>query len=849
MARREFQGFAVPYHVERTGDGRLLFDCGPGYCLNAGLIVYRSEMSCVSDKLIHIEKTIMLYWRPPMKNIKISLRIILSFAIVCILAVTSGIIGITSLDSTIRNYEDLYHFYGEAQGDISAIDAQFQRLRVELRDSLMQMTAGKKESSAGHIASARELVIEIDNMLLEYYDDGSGFQEDELEAFIDVLDGFKAYSSDLEEYFGYLDNGDLSAADAFLHEAHIPIAKKLNSDLSRSIELVREYGNKFLKEYSEKSDSTEILLVIITIVVFCLSDGLGILLARSIMVPLRKVVAAANKMQAGEFDFDLGNIKGKDEMVTLANTFTGVRNSVNGLVEDAKRLSAAAQAGELNDHADAGLHKGAYREVVEGINGTIDAIAVPLNDANIVLAEFAGNNYTATMDTEKYRGSIKNLAVSMNQVSKTMSSVIGLIGEVSVGNLDCLEEIKSAGKMSDKDNLMPALIACMDTINSLIIEAEKLSTEAVNGNLSARGNADNFTGKYRSIITGFNSTIGAILDPIAESINVFESFAEGDLTKRVTGDYKGDHARMKNALNITIDSLNDVITDMSASAEQVSTGAEHLAGSSQNLAQGTTEQASAVEELSASIVEMKNQAEYNAQNAETAKKISLESHTAAIAGNESMKSMLDSMRMISEESIKISNIIATIEDIAFQTNILALNAAVEAARAGQHGRGFAVVAERVRVLSDRSAVAANETATLIQGSIKCVEAGTKTSDATAAALLKVVEEINKAADLVGEIAAASEKQIVGITQINKGIEQVSTVVHSNSAVSEESAAASEELAGQADILKQLVGRFRTDGNNTVRTDRDTVQKNMPKHLGQGTRAIQLDDFSGGFGKY
>jgi methyl-accepting chemotaxis protein len=202
------------------------------------------------------------------------------------------------------------------------------------------------------------------------------------------------------------------------------------------------------------------------------------------------------------------------------------------------------------------------------------------------------------------------------------------------------------------------------------------------------------------------------------------------------------------------------------------------------------------------------QTRQNALNAGKANEASASAKESAADGNHQMLQMQKAMADINESSVSISKIIKVIDDIAFQTNILALNAAVEAARAGAHGKGFAVVAEEVRNLAERSASAAKETTALIDGSMQKTQAGTKIADETASTLAKIVEGVEKAVGLVGEIASASNEQATGIAQVNKGIEQMSAVVQNNSSTAEEGAAASEELSSQAELLKSKVAQFK-----------------------------------------
>ena len=412
-------------------------------------------------------------------------------------------------------------------------------------------------------------------------------------------------------------------------------------------------------------------------------------------------------------------------------------------------------------------------------------------------------------------------------------------------------------------------------VGALITDASGLAQAAVSGTLDNRADVSKHGGEFAHIIEGFNETLDAVIEPVNEaslvlremakgnlhifmkgeyrgdhaelkdSINttienmqnyvsdisrILSEIGNGNLNLTVTGDYKGDFVEIKNSLNNIILSLNQVLGNISEAAEQVSSGSRQVSDGSQTLSQGSTEQASAIEELTASMAEIADQTKQNAVNANQANQFAEDAKENAIKGNQQMKEMLNSMAEINDSSANISKIIKVIDDIAFQTNILALNAAVEAARAGQHGKGFAVVAEEVRNLAARSAEAARNTTDLIEGSIQKVSTGTILANNTADALNDIVIMVEKAADLVGRIAEASNVQASGVSQINKGIEQVSQVVQNNSATAEESAAASEELSGQAELLKNMVERFKL-----IRAEKQLSQRSSPEK-----RLIQED---------
>ena len=326
-------------------------------------------------------------------------------------------------------------------------------------------------------------------------------------------------------------------------------------------------------------------------------------------------------------------------------------------------------------------------------------------------------------------------------------------------------------------------------------------------------------------------SVAAFLNAVvADETNILTEMSRGNFNvySSMSKDYVGSFVAIYNSMVLLRDNLSSTLSSVTQSADQVAAGSDQVSSGAQALSQGATEQASSVEELAATINEISNNVEKNAENAKAASDMADNVREQAGESSQRMQEMLSAMTDISNSSSEIGKIIKTIEDIAFQTNILALNAAVEAARAGAAGKGFAVVADEVRNLAGKSAEASKNTSALIEGSLHAVGRGTKIANETAQALQQLTEGVQGVAQTIEEISSASESQAVSVKQVNEGISQISSVVQSNSATAEESAAASEELSSQAQLLKELVGKFTLkDGSaDPVSQTAQPARKNM-----------------------
>jgi methyl-accepting chemotaxis protein len=332
---------------------------------------------------------------------------------------------------------------------------------------------------------------------------------------------------------------------------------------------------------------------------------------------------------------------------------------------------------------------------------------------------------------------------------------------------------------------------------------------AVGGNLGGRVDAANLNGAVGRIAEGINRLLAVTDNSLQQISAMLAGMADGDLSRRIRGDFSGVFARIQNDANGTAEKLTDIAGRLSETARTVRDASGEISSGSQDLASRTESQAASIEETAASMHEITTTVKQNADNAQAANQLAVAARDTAEKGGSVVANAVTAVTQIETSAQKISDIVGLIDEIAFQTNLLALNASVEAARAGEAGKGFAVVAQEVRALAQRSANASKDIKALITESNGQVKTGAALVNQTGQSLTEIVGAIKKVSDIVAEIAAASREQATGLEQVNTAVGQMDEMTQRNGALVEQTSASAQSLAGEAQRLAELVTFFKS----------------------------------------
>jgi methyl-accepting chemotaxis protein len=506
-----------------------------------------------------------------------------------------------------------------------------------------------------------------------------------------------------------------------------------------------------------------------------------------------------------------------EKMKTAINHVAGV---LQGLQKELLRLTEASREGQLSERGKPEQFQGAYAEIVRGVNTMLDAILLPIGEGNRILAQISAGKIDEQI-TQTYKGDHEKMKLAINNVAEVLQ-----------------------------------------TLQKMLV---RLTDAASEGKLSERGQPDAVQGAYAEIIRGVNGILDAVVTPLNVSAKYVEMISKGDNPPPITDTYHGDFNLIKNNLNTLVAAMNEIttaaeeisngnltvelrerspqdklmqalssmvsgltrtVTDIRGIAGEVSAASQSISTASIQVSKGASAQAAAAEEASSSMEQMVSNIKQNADNAQQTDKIA---NKSAKDAQESGKSVLEAVAAMKE----IANKISIIEEIARQTNLLALNAAIEAARAGEHGKGFAVVAAEVRKLAERSQKAAGEINQLSANTLKVSEKSGEMLD-------KLVPDIQRTAELVQEITAASKEQDTGAEQINKALQQLEQVIQQNASASEEMASTTEELTGQSDQLVSALSFFNTGDEESGRQRRVSGTKPIRQQAIVPQRAMRVN---------
>ena len=484
----------------------------------------------------------------------------------------------------------------------------------------------------------------------------------------------------------------------------------------------------------------------------------------------------------------------------LTQAYQAHRAVIDEIVTDSETMTKAVEATAAEQGTIASWSTGVVDVVVLlllalGIVTIIRSMVSPLVRITAVMRSMANGNFAETIPSTERHDEIGEMARAL---------VVFRDAALEKARLESAARDQQMQAEAERAAATAKLMNEFDTAVGGVVRA------AMAGDFSQRVPLAGKEGVIRNLAEALNTMCGNLGKAFDDVVRMFGALSEGDLTQRITAEYQGGFATLKQNANTTAQRLSETVTEIKAAAGEISSASAEIATSTSDLSQRTEQQATSLERTSAAMEEITVTVRKNAENAQQANERASRTREAAQRGGQVVTSAVEAMARIDETSHKMSDIISVIDEIARQTNLLALNAAVEAARAGEAGRGFAVVATEVRSLAQRSSQAAKDISNLITNSSGQVKGGVELVNRAGTALNEIVESIKGVADIVSDIATASAEQSTGLDQIKEALLQMDEATQQNSALVEENATTAKTLADQSGAMSEQVTFFRTE---------------------------------------
>jgi len=673
---------------------------------------------------------------------------------------------------------------------------------------------------------------------------------------------------------------DCDSADSYINCIY-----RITSISEVAHESVMTMQDGFLNESVNDAEDARRTLVITVIIAAIVLVVISMLVIVGITRPLKRAVTATTQISEGNFDVDLTS-NSKDETGILMLELTGVVQTVRNVVSDVNTLAKdVAAEGNFEARLEANKYKGSYRQLAQGINKMIEDVTLPFEHTSEYLARIAKGDIPAKITTQE-KGEFAVIRDNLNQCFDALRLIVtdinSSIEKAKAGDLKYRANVtKHQGDyrsiMEGVNQLVEAFVLPLQEtarfiedvetgnpemkpitaelkgdfniiknhVNSLhsflyhfLGELMKVGERARDGDLSVRADKSRAKGTWDLMETAVNDIVAEsekIVNDVAKTMKIM---ATGDLTPRITADYKGQFAVVKNDINLLGDSLTSLISQLQEAIHTTATASAEISATADTLAAATHEQNSQTDEVASAMEKMARTVTENASSAIRTADVAKSSGEVANNGSKVVSQTVNKMREIAgvvkhsadniaklgDSSKKIGEIIGVIDDIADQTNLLSLNAAIEAARAGEQGRGFAVVADSVGKLAVSTASATKEIAGMIKGiqtdteaAVKAMEKGTsevqsgiELADNAGNSLQNILTGINELLSMVNQIAAASEQQSATSEQISKNVTSISKVTADSAKNIEDVASTANELARMTETLTTLVSQFKVN---------------------------------------
>ncbi|WP_372166279.1 methyl-accepting chemotaxis protein [Xanthomonas axonopodis] len=694
-------------------------------------------------------------------NLRIGQRLALGFLAIIVLMVILTVVGIQRVRSIDQQLTA-----------INEVNSVKQRYAINFRGSVHDRAIALRDVVLMDDPSDRHAAEQsIDKLAADYaraaqpLDDMIASSTDAKEK--DILQQIKSIEQRtlplIAQVRAFRDAADKAQAEQHLLQQARPAFIAWLASINAFIDLQEAKNRQAARQAVATARGFAMLMVMSTVVALLLGAAIAFLLTRSVVLPLRQSLRLAQRINDGDLrsqDAATGN----DESGQLLRAMQQMQRRLQEVIWAQRSMAARHDAGEISYRTDPQGFPGEYGDMVQDTNALVHAHVQTQLRMTQVMGSYAIGDLT--QDIEQYPGEKSAITATMQQVKRNLQAINAQIQE--------------------------------------------LTQAACAGDFALRGKAETFEHDFRLMVENLNTMMATSDTNLASFSGLLRAIADGDLTVRMSGNFHGVFASMRDDANSTVHRLTDIVTRIQTTSNSISFVAEDIASGNQQLAQRSEQQAASLEETAASMEELTSTVKQNAEHATRANQLARGAAAIASEGRDVVGQVIEQMSGIEASSRRIADIISVIDGIAFQTNILALNAAVEAARAGEQGRGFAVVASEVRTLSHRSSDAAKEIKRLIDDSVQRVADGSTLVHTAGTTMGEIVTSVQHVTDIMAHISAASQEQAGGIEQVNHTIAQMDETTQHNVGLVEAASTAAHALEQHSAQLTRAVEVFKVN---------------------------------------